>query len=85
MIREIQEELSFNISDYKFFKSYEFFVKEKDLKLTYFMYISEIPALSLLKVHDKADLGVFTLDDALKLKITDFYKQIIQDFKDWIN
>ncbi len=75
--REIKEELNCKIKNYKFFGKYSFTVPGKDI--TYYMYIAKIPDLKLLKVHKNAKMKLFTIKQALRLKITGIDKKILHD------
>jgi mutator protein MutT len=78
MKREIQEELSYSIKQYSFFKKYV--VKLPHIHITYYMYTAPLPPMSALRVHKDAVARLVTIRQALRLKITAEDKRIIADF-----
>lgn len=80
MKREIQEEMGFEIKDYKYFKKYTFIPSNKpDLELTYHMYIAQVENKKVFNIHKKGGIGEFSLEEALELEIMDIDKEIIRD------
>jgi len=78
--REIWEEMHYKIRRYSFFKKYTF-TPIKTLHLTYYMYIAPCPKFNEIIIHKKASAKLFTLNQALKLRITDIDKKIIMDIQ----
>lgn len=80
LIRELKEELNYCITNFDFFKSFDFIIKEKNIKLTYHMYISKIPDLNNIIVHDKASYKIINIDEIKKLELIEFDRIIINEF-----
>lgn len=76
LLREIKEELNYNLETYQFFLKYNF--QSDNLDLTYYMYTAPMPSMKELKVHKKASLKKFSIKQALRLKMTDADKEILQ-------
>ena len=86
MIREIKEEMGFDIKEYKYFNKYTFIPNNNpNLEITYHMYISKSPDLNILKIHSRGGVKEFTFKQALRLKITDIDKKIIKDVESVIS
>lgn len=79
LLREIKEELNYDLKDYIFFLKYNFQVEDMDL--TYYIYLANMPDLEKLKVHKKASMKKFSIKQALRLKMTPADKQIIKKLK----
>ena len=80
MKREIEEEMGFNVENYKYFNKYTFIPSNKpDLELTYHMYVAKAPDIKSLNIHKKGGIREFSLEEALKLEITDIDKKRIRD------
>ena len=83
LLREVKEELNYDLKKYKFFLKYVFQVK--DLNLTYYMYIAKTPDLKKLKVHKKASLKKLTIKQVLRLKITPADKEILRKLQIYLS
>jgi len=81
--REIKEEMNYNIKKYLFFKKYQH-MPIKTLHLTYYMYIAKCPQLREISVHSGAAAKLFTIRQALRLKITKIDKQIIREVQKYL-
>ena len=75
--REIKEELGLDIKEYFFFKTYSFNLPK--IELTYDMFCSKIPDLDKIKVHQRAGIGIFSLQEASLLDMTWMDKEIISE------
>lgn len=67
LIREVKEELSYQLKEYKFFKRYKLQL-DKDTKIDYYIYLAPIPSLSELKQLEGDNMKLFTVKEAKKLK-----------------
>lgn len=83
LVREIKEELNYDLLNYDFFIKYNFQVENLDL--TYHMYIATMPDLTKLKVHKKASLKKFSIKQALRLKITSADKYIFTKLQSFLD
>jgi len=79
LVREIKEELNYDLKSYDFMAEYNFSPKE-GLELTYFMYTSPLPTDVKLTPHSQANMKLFTIKQALRLKMIPMDKKIINDF-----
>ncbi|OGC43768.1 hypothetical protein A3J98_00580 [candidate division WS6 bacterium RIFOXYC1_FULL_33_10] len=86
MKREIKEEMGYDIKKYSYFKKYTFIPTNKpDLQLTYHMYLAKAPDIDTLNIHSRGGIKVFTLKQALRLKITEKDKEILNDIRVSLN
>lgn len=83
--REINEELSYDITDASFFGEYRYLVPDKPLELTYYVFTAKLPDISKFKVHSRAGMKLFTVKQALRLKMVSIDKKIIEDFATWFH
>ena len=80
LIREVKEELSYEVKNYKFFK--EFKLKFYDnTKINYYVYIAPMPLLSKLKQIEGNDMKLFTIQEAKKLKMVKSDYTVLDDLE----
>ena len=79
LVREIKEELSFELKDFTYIGRYDYKPKE-DLVVTYYMYKTKVPSSQKLIPHAKASMKLFTYKQALKLRMLPIDKEIITDY-----
>ena len=77
--REIKEELSITIDNFKLFKHYNTIIKEVDMEIEYFIYTSKIPDLNSLDVKE-GKMVMFDLNKTLKLKMISEDSKILKEF-----
>lgn len=68
LIREIKEELSYQLKNYKLFKEFRL-QPYPNVKVHYYVYLAPIPSLSDLKQLEGHDMKLFTIKEAKKLKM----------------
>jgi len=79
LVREVKEELNYDLTNYHFMSEYRFSPR-KDLNLIYYMYAAPLPVDARIEPHEKAGMKFFTKKQALRLKIISMDKQIIEEF-----
>jgi len=78
--REIEEELTFQLDNFKFFKKYgPKIYSDSPHEVTHFVFLAKIPRLSLFNQKEGDDMGLFTLDEAKKLRLVKADYFIIDD------
>ena len=82
LIREIKEELSYNIKEYKFFKKYRL-QPYTDVKVNYYVYLAPIPSFSELKQLEGHDMKLFTIKEAKKLKMVKGDDIVLNDLQEY--
>jgi len=55
------------------------------MKITYYMYIAPMPEINKIKVHNRAKAKIFTIKQALRLRITDVDKKILKDVEKYLH
>jgi mutator protein MutT len=82
LIREVKEELSYNLEDFKFFKKYGPKVyKESDWQVTHFVFLSKLSNLSKFKQNEGDSMELFSISDAKKLKLVSADYPILNDLE----
>ncbi len=82
LIREINEELTYNLKDFKFFKQYGPRVyKDSDWEVTHFVFLSKLPDLSDFKQNEGDSMELFTIAEAKKLKLVGADYYILDDLE----
>jgi len=79
LIREIKEELNYELKEYTYIGQYDYKPKN-DLTITYYMYKARFPIDQNLIPHEKAGMKLFTYKQATRLKMLSIDKTIIEDF-----
>ena len=77
--REIKEELSITLSDFKLFKHDKAIIKDIDMEIEYFVSTSKIPDLNSLDVKE-GKMVMFDLNKTLKLKMISEDSKILKEF-----
>jgi len=81
LLREIKEELNFDLKDFKYIGEYKAPISENTI-LDLFVFISPLKnKLSKFKQDEGRDMKLFTLDETEKLKITSVDKIIVKSLK----
>jgi mutator protein MutT len=82
LIREIKEELTYDIKKFKFFKKYGPNVYEGvPLILTQVMFLSKLPRLSNFKQEEGDGMKLFTIQETKKLKLMPQDYPILDDLE----
>ncbi len=82
--REIKEELNINIKNFKLFKHFTQEIKEINLEVERFVFISKMPELEKLKVRE-GKAAIMKFEDSFKLKMVpgdiDILKEMYNSLK----
>ncbi|MFH1073369.1 MAG: NUDIX domain-containing protein [Nanoarchaeota archaeon] len=79
ILRELKEELDFDFSDVKTFKTYEYTIDEKNSR-TFNVFIIKVPTLDKIKVLEGKGAKTFTYKEALKQKLFPGDQVILKEF-----
>lgn len=82
LVREIKEELTYDLKYFKFFKQYGPRVyKDSDWEITHFVFLSKLPHLSNFKQNEGDSMELFTITEAKKLKLVHADYHILDDLE----
>ncbi|MBS3110439.1 NUDIX domain-containing protein [Candidatus Woesearchaeota archaeon] len=79
ILRELKEELDYVPHDLKFFKRFEFKIDANDSRTEY-VFMSKSPKMGSIKVLEGKAAKLFTVQEALKLKLFPHDEDIIREF-----
>jgi len=80
LVREIQEELEYKITDFKFFIKYIGILPRNILAVEY-LHIAPFPGFEVLTQKEGNYCRLFTIEEARKLKILPIYNQMLDDLE----
>lgn len=84
LIREIKEELSYQLKNYKFFKEFKL-QPDLNVKVNFYVYLAPIPPLSDLKQIEGSGMKLFTIKEAKKLKMVKGDDIVLDDLEKHFN
>ena len=80
--REIIEELSFELKEFKFFKKISY--KDANLEVTAHFFMAPLNfSLSLFNQKEGDDMKLFPVDEALNLKMAPWDEEILEELKNY--
>ncbi|MDD5133088.1 MAG: NUDIX domain-containing protein [Candidatus Nanoarchaeia archaeon] len=80
--REIKEELTYDIKEFKFFKKYGPTIYG-DMKITYFVFLSKLPLISKFKQVEGDSMKLFTVKETKELKLVSGDYPILDDLEEF--
>ena len=83
--REINEELSYDLKDFKFLKDYPPIVyTHKPMEVTYHVFIAKLPKLSEFKLLEGDGFELFSVEETKALKLLEMGHRLVADFDAFI-
>ncbi len=79
-VREIKEELEFDLKEFRFFKRYD--IDIGIISITAYVFLSELGSVKDFNQQEGHDMQLFTIDDALKLKTVEGDKIIFNELRE---
>ena len=77
--RKIQEELCYEVKRFSRFETYEIIYEEKKVKVNF--YLVPFSDISQFKLQEGDGMRLYTIDEALELKMMPHDKKVIEDLK----
>ncbi len=82
--REIKEELSIEIKNFKFFKRYSHIIKKLNKEIVRNVYVSSMPDLKKLNVKE-GKIALMDFKDSFNLNVAEGDNEILREIYDFVN